>query len=133
LCRRQVRRATNQLWLDEPFALGQLLLGVRPARCSCRELAFAVGAMVLLMVVTVNFLPVVLPPLIPGVAVDPWKIVRLVERATAIRANRGSAFKLNASLCEVKGPLCRALINKPCFTPRTIRNQLRATANNESL
>ena len=40
------------------------------------NLAFAVGSMVLLMVVTVGYLPIVLPLLLPGVTVDPWKIAR---------------------------------------------------------
>lgn len=40
------------------------------------NLAFSVGLMVLLMVVTVGFAPVVLPMLIPGVAVNPWDIAR---------------------------------------------------------
>ena len=40
------------------------------------NLAFAVGAMVLLMVVTVGYLPIVLPLLLPGVTVNPWEIAR---------------------------------------------------------
>jgi BASS family bile acid:Na+ symporter len=40
------------------------------------NLAFSVGLMVLLMVVTVAYAPVVLPLLIPGVAVNPWDIAR---------------------------------------------------------
>lgn len=40
------------------------------------NLAFSVGLMVLLMVVTVVYAPIVLPLLIPGVAVDPWDIAR---------------------------------------------------------
>ncbi len=40
------------------------------------NLAFSVGLMVLLMVVTVGFAPIVLPMLIPGVAVNPWDIAR---------------------------------------------------------
>ncbi len=40
------------------------------------NLAFSVGLMVLLMVVTVGFAPIVLPLLIPGVAVNPWDIAR---------------------------------------------------------
>ncbi|MFN2134317.1 MAG: bile acid:sodium symporter family protein [Candidatus Promineifilaceae bacterium] len=40
------------------------------------DLAFSVGLMVLLMVVTVAFAPVVLPLLIPGVAVSAWDIAR---------------------------------------------------------
>ena len=40
------------------------------------NLAFAVGLMVLLMVVTVGYMPVVLPQLLPGVSVDSAKIAR---------------------------------------------------------
>ena len=40
------------------------------------NLAFSVGAMVLLMVVTVGYQPVVMPLLLPGVTVDPWNIAR---------------------------------------------------------
>lgn len=40
------------------------------------NLALSVGLMVLLMVVTVIYAPIVLPLLIPGVAVNPWDIAR---------------------------------------------------------
>jgi predicted Na+-dependent transporter len=40
------------------------------------NLAFSVGLMVLLMVVTVVYAPIVLPLLIPGVAVSAWDIAR---------------------------------------------------------
>ena len=72
------------LWLDEPFAIGLLLLGSaagapflpKLAELAKGNLAFAVGAMVLLMVVTVGFLPIVLPLLLPGITVDAWEIAR---------------------------------------------------------
>jgi BASS family bile acid:Na+ symporter len=72
------------LWLDEPFAIGLLLLGCaagapflpKLAELGKGNLAFAVGAMVLLMVVTVGFLPIVLPLLLPGITVDAWEIAR---------------------------------------------------------
>ena len=72
------------LWLDEPFRVGLLLLGCaagapflpKLAELAKGNLAFAVGAMVLLMVVTVGYLPIVLPLLLPGVTVDPWQILR---------------------------------------------------------
>jgi BASS family bile acid:Na+ symporter len=72
------------LWLDEPFRVGLLLLGCaagapflpKLAELAKGNLAFAVGAMVLLMVVTVGYLPIVLPLLLPGVTVDPWQIAR---------------------------------------------------------
>jgi bile acid:Na+ symporter, BASS family len=72
------------LRLDEPLGIGLLLLGCaagapflpKLAELAKGNLAFAVGAMVLLMVVTVGYLPIVLPLLLPGVTVDPWKIAR---------------------------------------------------------
>ena len=72
------------LWLDESFGVGLLLLGCaagapflpKLAELAKGNLAFAVGAMVVLMVVTVGYLPIVLPVLLPGVTVNPWEIAR---------------------------------------------------------
>ena len=72
------------LSLDEPFGVGLLLLGCaagapflpKLAELAKGNLAFAVGAMVLLMVVTVAYLPIVLPLLLPGITVHPWNIAR---------------------------------------------------------
>ena len=72
------------LSLDEPFGIGLLLLGCaagapflpKLAELAKGNLAFAVGAMVLLMVVTVAYLPTVLPLLLPGITVHPWNIAR---------------------------------------------------------
>jgi BASS family bile acid:Na+ symporter len=40
------------------------------------DIAFGVGMMVLLMVVTIVYMPVVLPLLLPGVSVNPWDIAK---------------------------------------------------------
>lgn len=40
------------------------------------DIAFGVGVMVLLMVVTIIYMPVVLPLLLPGVSVNPWDIAK---------------------------------------------------------
>jgi BASS family bile acid:Na+ symporter len=72
------------LRLDQPLGVGLLLLGTaagapflpKLAQIAEGNLAFAVGLMVLLMVVTVGYLPLVLPVLLPGVSVDPAKIAR---------------------------------------------------------
>jgi BASS family bile acid:Na+ symporter len=72
------------LWLDEPFGIGLLVLGCaagapflpKLAELAKGNLAFAVGAMVMLMVVTVGYLPIVLPLLLPGITVDAWEIAR---------------------------------------------------------
>jgi bile acid:Na+ symporter, BASS family len=72
------------LRLDEPLRVGLLLLGVaagapflpKLAQIARGNLAFAVALMVLLMVITVGYLPLVLPLLLPGVSVDPAEIAR---------------------------------------------------------
>jgi bile acid:Na+ symporter, BASS family len=74
----------KMLRLDEPLGVGLLLLGAaagapflpKLAQIAKGNLAFAVGLMVLLMVVTVGYLPLVLPALLPGVSVNPAKIAR---------------------------------------------------------
>ena len=73
-----------QLRLDQPLGVGLLLLGVaagapflpKLAQIAKGNLAFGVGLMVLLMVVTVGYLPLVLPSLLAGVTVNPAQIAR---------------------------------------------------------
>jgi BASS family bile acid:Na+ symporter len=89
------------LWLDEPFWVGLLLLGCaagapflpKLAELAKGNLAFAVGAMVLLMVVTVGYLPMVLPLLLPGVTVDPWQIARSLVLLMLLPLATGLALK----------------------------------------
>ena len=72
------------LRLDQPLGVGLLLLGTaagapflpKLAQIAKGNLAFGVGLMVLLMVVTVGYLPLVLPLLLPGVSVNPAEIAR---------------------------------------------------------
>ena len=72
------------LRLDEPLSVALLLLGAaagapflpKLAGIAKSNLAFAVGLMVLLMVLTVGYMPLVLPLLLKGVSVDPTKIAR---------------------------------------------------------
>jgi bile acid:Na+ symporter, BASS family len=74
----------SALRLDEQFGFGLLVLGCtagapflpKLAQRAGGDIAFAVGAMVLLMVVTVGYLPIVLPMLLHDVTVDPLKIAR---------------------------------------------------------
>jgi bile acid:Na+ symporter, BASS family len=92
---------TKVLWLDEPFGVGLLLLGSaagapflpKLAELAKGNLAFAVGAMVLLMVVTVGYLPIVLPLMLPGVTVDPWKIARSLVLLMLLPLATGLALK----------------------------------------
>ena len=72
------------LRLDQPLGVGLLLLGAaagapflpKLAQIAKGNLAFGVGLMVLLMVVTVGYLPLVLPFLLPGVSVNSANIAR---------------------------------------------------------
>src|SRR6266566_4856037 len=72
------------LRLDEPLGVGLLLLGSaagapflpKLTQLAKGNLALAVGLMVLLMVVTVGYLPLVLPLLLSGVSVNPAQIAR---------------------------------------------------------
>src|SRR5262252_1651655 len=89
------------LRLDQPLDVGLLLLGAaagapflpKLAQIAKGDLAFAVGLMVLLTVITVGYLPLVLPVLLPGVAVNPAKIayslflLMLLPLAVALAVN----------------------------------------------
>jgi bile acid:Na+ symporter, BASS family len=75
---------TTLLGLDEPLGVGLLLVGVAggaPFLLKLADLAkanmpFAVGLMVVLMVITVGYMPIVLPLLLEGVSVNPANIAR---------------------------------------------------------
>ena len=72
------------LRLDQPLGEGLLLLGTaagapflpKLAGIAKANLAFSVGLMVLLMVGTIGYMPLVLPYMLKGVSVDPLKIAR---------------------------------------------------------
>src|SRR5438876_4553184 len=89
------------LRLDQPLGVGLLLLGSaagapflpKLTQLAKGNLAFAVGAMVLLMVVTVGYLPMVLPLLLPGVTVDPWQIARSLVLLMLLPLATGLALK----------------------------------------
>ena len=70
------------LSLDEGLSIGLTLMATaagapflpKLAAAASGSAAFSVGLMVMLMVVTVGYMPLVLPLLIDGVEVDPWAI-----------------------------------------------------------
>src|SRR5438046_8720718 len=72
------------LRLDPPLGIAMLLLGAaagapflpKLAGIAKGNLAFAVGLMVLLMVLTVAYMPLVVPLLLEGVSVAPLKLAR---------------------------------------------------------
>jgi BASS family bile acid:Na+ symporter len=91
----------TMLRLDQPLGVGLLLLGTaagapflpKLAESAKGNLAFAVGMMVLLMVVTVGYLPIVLPLLLPGVSVNPAKIARSLVLLMLLPLGAGLALK----------------------------------------
>src|SRR6516225_12124919 len=72
------------LRLDEPLGIALILLGAaagapflpKLAGLAKSDLAFSVALMVLLMVLTVGYMPLVLPLLLEGVSVDAMGIAR---------------------------------------------------------
>jgi len=75
---------TKVIPLDDGLATGLILVGAAAGAPFLPKLvqvakgnaAFSVGLMTLLMVVTVIYLPVVLPLLLPGASVSPWDIAK---------------------------------------------------------
>ena len=75
---------TLVLPLDESLKIGLILLATaagapflpKLAEVAKGNMAFSVGLMVLLMIVTIVYLPVVLPLLLSGVDVNPWDIAQ---------------------------------------------------------
>jgi bile acid:Na+ symporter, BASS family len=106
------------LRLDEPFGVGLLLLGVaagapflpKLAQIAKGDLAFAVALMVVLMVITVGYLPLVLPMLLPGVSVNPGQIARslIVLMLLPLAVALGVNAKLPGVAAAVK-PWCDRL------------------------
>jgi BASS family bile acid:Na+ symporter len=90
------------LRLDESMGIGLLLLGTaggapflpKLAQIARGNLAFAVGLMVLLMVITVGYIPIVLPALLPGVSVHPAQIARSLVMLMLLPL--GGALAVNA-------------------------------------
>jgi predicted Na+-dependent transporter len=59
-------------------------------------IALGVGVMVLLMVVTIGYLPIVLPLLLPGVQVDPWAIAQSLIVLMLVPLAIGLLIRANA-------------------------------------
>jgi BASS family bile acid:Na+ symporter len=103
------------LRLDEPLGIALLLLGAaagapflpKLAGIAKGNLAFAVGLMVLLMVLTVGYMPLVLPLLLKGVSVDPANIARSLVLLMLLPLGVGLLVKayLNTLADRVRTPL----------------------------
>ena len=84
LCPLAAIALASVLRLDEPLRVGLLLCGLAAGAPFILKLAdlakgnmpFAVGLMVVLMVITVGYMPLILPMLLAGISVDPVKIAR---------------------------------------------------------
>ena len=108
------------LRLEEPLGIGLLLLGCaagapflpKLAELAKGNLAFAVGAMVLLMAVTVAYLPIALPLLIPGVTVHPWRIARSLVLLMLLPLAAGLAMRARyADLAARAKPVLASISN----------------------
>ena len=105
------------LKLDQPLGIALLLLGAaagapflpKLAGIAKGNLAFAVGLMVLLMVLTVGYMPLVLPLLLEGVSVDPMKIARSLVLLMLLPLGVGLA--VNARFGSIAGKM-RAPLNR---------------------
>jgi predicted Na+-dependent transporter len=70
--------------LDQPLQIGLIVLAtvagapflVKEVQAAQGNLSLGVGLMFLLMVVTIFYVPLVLPLLLPGAAVEPWAIAK---------------------------------------------------------
>ena len=98
------------LWLDESLRVALLLLSTaagapflpKLAGIAKGNLAFAVGLMVLLMVLTVGYMPLVLPLLLEGVAVDPTKIARSLVLLMLLPLALGLGVKARYALAAAR-------------------------------
>ncbi len=100
------------LHLKEPLTAGLLVLGAaagapflpKLAALAKGNMAFSVGLMVLLMVLTVGYMPLVLPMLLEGVTVDAAKIARSLVLLMLLPLGVGLAAKawLSAAAARVK-------------------------------
>lgn len=89
------------LRLDQPLGVGLLILGAaagspflpRLSQMAKGDLAFGVGLMVLLMVLTIIYMPLVLPLMLEGVSVDAAKIARSLVLLMLLPLGVGLAVK----------------------------------------
>ena len=124
------------LGLDEPLGIGLLLCGlaagapflIKLAEFAKADLAFAVGLMVLLMVVTVGYLPLALPFFLEGITVNPMKIARslivlmLIPLAVGllVRARRpGAALPAHRGFAAPTAPRRRCSLGRSAEGRRT--------------
>lgn len=87
--------------LEQSLQIGLIVLGTaagapflpKLVQGAKGDIAFGVALMTLLMVVTIFYMPFVLPLLLPGVAVDPWEIAKSLIVLMLIPLALGLLFK----------------------------------------
>ena len=92
---------TVVLPLDQPLQIGLIMFATaagapflpKLVQGAKGNIAFSVGLMVLLMVVTVFYVPLVLPLLLPGVSVNPWDIAKSLIALMLVPLALGMLFK----------------------------------------
>jgi predicted Na+-dependent transporter len=102
---------TYLISLSEPLKIGLILLGTaagapflpKLAQFAHGNVAYSVGLMVLLMVVSIPYLPLVLPLVLPGVRVDPLAIA--VSLVLTMLLPLGIALVVRARYPEPAGQL----------------------------
>jgi len=96
---------TEAIPLERPHAIGLLLLAgaagapflPKLAEVAGGDIAFSVGLMLLLMVGSVAFMPVVLPFIIPGLAAEPWPLLRPLLFTMLVPMAAGVAVRSRAA------------------------------------
>jgi bile acid:Na+ symporter, BASS family len=99
------------LRLEQPLGVALIVLGAaagapflpKLAGVAKGNLAFAVGLMVLLMVLTVGYLPLVLPLLLEGVSVDPTQIARSLVLLMLLPLIVGLAVRARLATAAARG------------------------------
>jgi BASS family bile acid:Na+ symporter len=87
--------------LDQDIYTGLLLMATaagapflpKLAQAAKGNIAFSVGIMVLLMVVTIGYMPIVLPLLLSGVEINPWDIAKSLIMAMLLPLGIGLFMK----------------------------------------
>jgi BASS family bile acid:Na+ symporter len=96
--------------LDRSHAIGLLLLGgaagapflPKLAGACNGDVAFSVGLMLLLMVTSVVFMPVALPLMIPGLAAEPWPLLRPLLFTMLLPLGAGVAVRGRCPGCAAR-------------------------------
>jgi bile acid:Na+ symporter, BASS family len=101
---------TSMFALDQPYAIGLLLLGAaagapflpKLADLARGDIAFSVGLMLLLTVGTVVLMPIIVPLVIPGQSVDTWPTLRSLLLTMLLPLAIGMAIRDRSQLWSAR-------------------------------